>query len=70
MGGAASKAPARKTTPCRPRTQVERLESIELRISDLPVEALIDLRDGLEELLTADAVDEQAVRRLLDTVEV
>jgi hypothetical protein len=36
----------------------------------MPVDALIDLRDGLEELLAADVVDEAAVRRLLDAVEV
>jgi hypothetical protein len=34
----------------------------------MPVDALIDLRDGLEDLLSADTVDEVAVRRLLDSV--
>jgi hypothetical protein len=58
----------RKSTPRR--TPLARLETIETRLSELPVDALIDLRDGLEELLAADSVDETAVRRLLDTVEI
>ena len=67
-------ARTRKAAPPRPRTlratPVARLEYVEDRLADMPVDALIDLRDGLEELLAADVVDEAAVRRLLDAVEV
>jgi hypothetical protein len=66
----ATTAAAAAGAPTRPSTPVDRLESLESRLSELPVESLIDLRDGLEELLTADRIDEDTVRRLLDAVEV
>lgn len=69
---ARAKKPAPRPRPAtlRGATPLHRLEAIESRLGELPVDALIDLRDGLEELLAGDEVDEQAVRRLLDTVEV
>jgi hypothetical protein len=72
-----SAAPKRATpkkgnsTPRRSRTPSSdaRLAAVEARLSALSVDALIDLRDGLEDLLAADTVDEAAVQRLLDSVE-
>jgi len=56
------------TTPRRRSTAEARLADVESRLPELPVEALIDLRDNLEDLLAADSLDEAAVRRLLDSV--
>ena len=67
---AAPHKPKTATHAKRQLTAVARLEAIEARLGELPVDSLIDLRDGLEELLAAEEVDEQAVRRLLGTVEI
>jgi len=64
---AARKQPATRRRSANPEA---RLAAIEARLSALPVDALIDLRDNLEDLLAADTVDVDAVTRLLDSVEV
>lgn len=68
-----SKPSSAKSSPkaraaAKPRAAAARLSGVESRLSTMPVDALIDLRDGLEDLLSADTVDEAAVRRLLDSV--
>lgn len=70
---APTRKPAAKRTPRTARPKPEgfaeaRLAAVESRLADLPVDTLIDLRDGLEELLSADVVDVDAVERLLDSV--
>jgi len=66
-------ATAKRTTTVAPArngqgaTAESRLSALESRLTTLPVDALIDLRDGLEELLAAEVVDEAAVRGLLDS---
>jgi len=66
-------ATAKRTTTATPArnghgaTAESRLSALESRLTTLPVDALIDLRDGLEELLAAEVVDEAAVRGLLDS---
>lgn len=67
---ATPKQAAKSSRPPQPRrgTPEARLASIESRLSVLPVDALIDLRDGLDDLLSAATLDEAAVRRLLDSV--
>jgi hypothetical protein len=69
---ASAKPPRKPTTARAPQrrraTPEARLAAIESRLPELPVDALIDLRDNLEDLLAADILDEGAVRRLLDSV--
>ena len=62
----AAKKRATKKSPSR--GSAVRLDTLETRIPALSVDTLIDLRDGLEELLAADSVDEDAVRELLDSI--
>jgi hypothetical protein len=64
----ATPKPRSKPAP-RHKTPEQRLADIERRLSALPVDTLIDLRDGLEDLLSADSVDEAGVQRLLDTLQ-
>lgn len=64
VGGAAPK-PQRAA---KPRGAAARLSGLESHLSTMPVDALIDLRDGIEDLLAADTLDEAAVRRFLDGV--
>lgn len=67
-----STAPAKKRTTkkaaAQKATSAMRLDTLETRIPALSVDTLIDLRDGLEEMLAADSVDEDAVRELLDSI--
>jgi hypothetical protein len=42
-----------------------RMSQVEGMLCDLPIESLIDLRDGLEGLLTADAINEKELAALL-----
>ena len=44
------------------------MSEVEAQLSALPVDTLIELREGIEDLLAADTVDERALRRLLDSV--
>lgn len=47
---------------------VRRLERIEDGLGQLPVDTLLDLRAGLDELLAADSVSEAALVGLLDRI--
>ena len=69
--GSAKKSPR---PVAKPRTRKApspgaRLTAVESRLDTLPVDALIDLRDGISELLAGDTLDEAAVVRLLDSVD-
>jgi hypothetical protein len=51
-----------------PDTDSARIDTIEARLASLPIDSLMDLRDGLEDILAADTLDEAAVRELLDSL--
>ncbi|HEY6379725.1 MAG TPA: hypothetical protein VI316_11160 [Candidatus Dormibacteraeota bacterium] len=46
----------------------QRLVEVEAGLRDLPIDALIELRDGLEALLAGDRIDETELALLLDPV--
>jgi len=45
-----------------------RIDAVEARLTSLPIDSLMDLRDGLEDILAAGTLDEAAVRELLDNL--
>ena len=48
-----------------PRGVAARIDDVETRLRDLPIDTLLSLRDGLEALLIAGPVSEQDVERVL-----
>jgi hypothetical protein len=73
---AAPRAPAGKPRRPRPATQpvaagtrrrmvTPRIERVESKLRDLPIDTLLELRDGLEALLIGGTVTEADVERLL-----
>lgn len=68
--GDARATPRSRTAPraAQARTAIDRMRTVESRLDRLPVDVLIDLRDGLEDLLSTADVDVDALETLLDTV--
>ena len=66
-----SQTAARRTSSVAKRgtrdSKVSDIDAIESRLATLPIDSLMDLRDGLEDILAADTLDEEAVRELLDS---
>jgi hypothetical protein len=66
-------APLQRDVPLQrgvPSREVDsaRIDAVEARMASIPIDSLMDLRDGLEDILAADTVDEAAVRELLDSL--
>jgi hypothetical protein len=63
---------ARRAAPRKPAAQrtADHLENLEGRLGELPINTLIDLRDGLEELLIAEDVEQADVDKLLASLAV
>ena len=69
LGKKSSPRPVSKPRTHKASSPEARLTAVEVRLDTLPVDALIDLRDGISELLAGDTLDEAAVVRLLDSVD-
>jgi hypothetical protein len=62
----AKKAPSRR--PRAPAAAVSHLDRVESSLRDLPIDTLIDLRDGLEDLLISERVDAGDLEQLLASI--
>jgi hypothetical protein len=62
--------PAAATTTRRPAAAatVSHLDRVESSLRDLPIDTLIDLRDGLEDLLISERVDAGDLEQLLSSI--
>jgi hypothetical protein len=64
-----AKRPSRaKPAPRRPRLTA-RIDRVEQRLRDLPIDTLLELRDGLEALLLGGTISEGDVERVLAAAE-
>ena len=67
--GAAPAAAGKQTRRRRaPAAAVSHLDRVESSLRDLPIDTLIDLRDGLEDLLISERVDAGDLEQLLASI--
>ena len=65
---ASSATGPRPRRPRAPATAVSHLDRVESSLRDLPIDTLIDLRDGLEDLLISERVDAGDLEELLASI--